>query len=160
MLADHAKLRRFRQCILEAVGQPVGHRIAEHQHVLLGHGVALGGRGRARIIHAGRLLLLLLAGPEHVAERRKKSASATARGLRLRTAAKPEIEELRRRRSRDPEQHGARDRQNRQGSAFGEQAQERRPFRHASHRFSKTSQVKIIADSGPKWANCRADDAP
>ena len=41
MPADHAHGRPLGIGILETVGEPVGHPIAEHQHVVLRHGLAL-----------------------------------------------------------------------------------------------------------------------
>jgi hypothetical protein len=45
VLADHAHVRPLGIGILETRGEPVGHRIAEHQYVALRHRLALSGGG-------------------------------------------------------------------------------------------------------------------
>ena len=52
MPADHAHTRLFGIGVLDAIGEPVRHAVAEHQHVALGHAVAFFRRRRAGIIFA------------------------------------------------------------------------------------------------------------
>ena len=126
MLADHAHVGLFGVGVLKAIGEPVGHGIAEHQHVTLGHGVALGGRRRPGEILAWRLRGLLLL------ERRKEVAAEPATAIAARrlggrwprrTAETAEIEELRGRGARDPDQQRDRHRQRDQRAGFGEHAE-------------------------------------
>ena len=105
VLADHAHVGLFGEGILEAVGQPVRHGVAEHQHVASGgHRRASPAPARANSPRAGPAAALLLERGEEVAA---KPAAATAllRHAMLRRAAgrgKAEREELRRRRSTIP----------------------------------------------------------
>ena len=162
MLADHAHIRLLGIGVLETVSEPVGHRIAEHQHVTFRYGFALGRRRGPGEILARRLrcLLLLL-----LLERRKDFAAEPAapatlrrRPLRLTAeTAETEIKELRGGRARDPDQHRNRNRQRDQQAGLGEHAQE--GLRLRQHRTRSQWVVRrqnIIAESGRK----RADFAP
>ncbi len=80
VLADHAHVGLFGIGVLEAVGEPVGHAVAEHQHVALGGGVALV-RGRAR----GKILARRL---------RRLCAAGTARRNRRRNQPPPPLRRL------------------------------------------------------------------
>ena len=123
MLADHAHVGLLGIGVFQAIAEPVGHGVAQHQHVTLRHRVALGGPGRAGEILARRLRGLLLEWLKEIAA--KPAAAATLRRLALRRAAEAaEIEELRRRRSHDPDQKRDRNRQRDQRAGFGKHAQE------------------------------------
>ncbi len=120
MPADHAHVRLFGIGVLETIGEPVRHGIAEHQHVALRHGVAFFRRGGLGKVLAddplGRLLLewreQIAAEPAATAaETAPKSATARLRPRR-RTA---EIEKLRGGRPDDPNQQ----RQNSRKKDFG-----------------------------------------
>ena len=127
VLADHAHVGLLGIGVFQAIAEPVGHGVAEHQHVTFGHRVTLGGAGRAGKILARRLrgLLLLLEWREEIAA--EPAAATTLWRLPLRrTAEAAEIEKLRRRRSRDPDQERDRNRQRDQRAGLGEHAQEGR----------------------------------
>src|SRR5207302_4312837 len=79
VLADHAHVRLFGIRVLETIGEPVRHAIAEHQHVALRHGLALPGRRRLGIIlDPLRRLLLLLEWREQIAAEPAAAESTTA----------------------------------------------------------------------------------
>ena len=123
VLADHAHVGLLGIGVFQPIAEPVGHRVAEHQHVTFSHRVALGGAGRAGEILARRLRGLLLL--EWLKEIAAKPAAATLRRLPLRrTAEAAEIEKLRRRRPHDPDQKRDRNRQRHQRAGIGEHAQE------------------------------------
>ena len=111
MLANHAHIRPLGIGVLQTVGEPVRHRIAEHQHVALRHSLALLRRRRlgkilrylpGRLTPSGYLLLKRL---EYITA---EPAAAAARRRPLRSAEIAEIiaeiEELRGGRSGDPDQ--------------------------------------------------------
>ena len=79
VLADDAHVRLLGIGVFQAIAEPVGHGVAEHQHVTFSHGVTLGGAGRAGKILARRLrgLLLLLEWREEIAA---EPAAATSCG--------------------------------------------------------------------------------
>ena len=79
VLADHAHIGLFGIGVLKTVGEPVGHGVAEHQHVTLRHGFALGRRRRPGEILARRLRAALL-----LLERRKEVAAEPAAAATLR----------------------------------------------------------------------------
>ena len=147
MLADHAYVRLFGIGILEAVRQPVGHGVAEHQHVALWHGLALLLRRRrlGKILHyrPGRLTprrllprYLLLERREYLATEPTTTAAAkspVAWLLPLRRSA--EIEKLRGGRAGDPDQQRDRGGQRDQRADFGEYAEKGLRFRHAARRY-------------------------
>ena len=124
MLADHAHVGLFGIGIFEAIGEPVGHGIAEHQHVTLRHGVALGRRRRPGEILARRLRRLLLEWRKEVAAEPAAAIVARRRPLLLRrTAETAEIEKLRGSGAGDPDQQRDRHRQRDQRAGFGEDAE-------------------------------------
>ena len=109
MLADHAHVRPLGIGILETVGEPVSHRIAEHQHVALRRALALLRRRRLGKILADYLFRRLLL------EWREKIAAEPAAATAVSTAARrrrplrsteiiAEIEELRGGWCGDPDQ--------------------------------------------------------
>ena len=60
VLADDAHVGLFGIGFVEAVAEPVGHRVAEHEHIALGRSVALVRLRSARIILARGLATWLL----------------------------------------------------------------------------------------------------
>ena len=123
MLADHAHVGLLGIGVFETIAEPVGHRVAEHQHVTFRHRVTLGGAGRAGKILARRLRGLLLL--EWLKEIAAKPAAATLRRLPLRrTAEAAEIEKLRGSRPHDPDQKRDRNRQHHEWAGISEHAQE------------------------------------
>src|SRR5439155_15182950 len=116
VLADHAHVGLLGIGVFETIAEPVGHGVAQYQHVTFRHRVALGGSRRTREILARRLLRRLLL--EWLKEIAAKPAAATLWRLApRRTAEAAEIEELRRRRAHDPDQK--RDRNSQQGRPAG-----------------------------------------
>ena len=79
-LADHAHVGLFGVGVLEAIGEPVRHGVAEHQHVALRHGVValLRRRRLGKILDPLRLLLLLLERCEQVAAEPAAAAKSAA----------------------------------------------------------------------------------
>src|SRR5207344_164093 len=98
--------------VLKAVGEPIRHAVAEHQHVAFRYGVALIRRRRLGEIldPLGRLLLEWC--EQVAAEPAAKSPTAGWRRRRLRRPWRPaEIEKLRGCRAHDPNQQRDRDSQ-------------------------------------------------
>lgn len=83
MLADHAHVGLFRIGVVEAIAEPVGHQIAEHQHVAFRGQIAAFRGWSAGIIFPGRLPLrrLLL---ERGEERRVVAAEPAETAFALR----------------------------------------------------------------------------
>ena len=116
VLADHAHVGLFRIGVVEPIAKPVGHRIAQHQHVAFrGRVPAIRGR-RAGIVLARRRLasrrLLLERGKERRVITAEPAKTTLAGLLALRRRRRPaEIEKLRRGRRHDAEQQGGRQRE-------------------------------------------------
>ena len=164
MLADHAHVRLFGIGVLEAVGEPVRHAVAEHQHVALRNDgvVALLRRRRlGEILDPPRRLLLewreqVAAEPAAIIA--AKAAIVALWRLPLRRPA--EIKKLGGSRPHDPDQHGDRNGQRDQRAAFGEHPEKGLLLGHAARRHGSSEwivwAIAIIAESGRK----RADSSP
>src|SRR6185295_10797836 len=89
VLADHAHVGLLGIGVFQAVAEPVGHGVAQNQHVTFRHAVALGRSGRAGEILARGLLLGRRRLLEWLEEITAKPAAATTtlRRLTLRRAA-------------------------------------------------------------------------
>ena len=157
VLADHAHVGLFGVDVFQAIGEPVRHGVAEHQHIALRYGVALGGPRRPGKVLAWRLrrLLLLL-----LLKRRKEvtaePAAIAARGLPLLllrwSAETAEIEELRGRGAGDPDQKRDRHLQRDQRAGFGEGAEKGLWLLHPARSQWLVRAPAIIAESGCKRA--------
>ena len=153
VLADHAHVGLLGIGVFQAIAEPVGHGVAEHQHVTFGH-ACRAWRARARGKNPGAALaglLLLLEWREEIAA---EPAAATLWRLPLRrTAEAAEIEKLRRRRARDPDQQRDRNRQHDQRAGLGEHAQKGLWFRHPARSQWIREVSNIVAESGRKRAD-------
>ena len=84
VLADHAHVGLFGIGILETVGEPVGHGVAEHQHVALRHGVGSRFSGGGALEKSSRTPLAAPAagtarrGRRRTSRRRRRCAAAAA----------------------------------------------------------------------------------
>ena len=153
MPADYAHIRLLVVGILEAIGEPVGHGVAEHQDVVLGHhgGVALLRRRRLGVVLDGPRSLMLEGGEEVAAE----PAAGAARGLLGRWPRRPsEIEEKLCRGGRgDGDQQHQDDRQHGHRTGFGEQPQKGSFFSHSARSQRIVRSAKIVTKSGCKRAD-------
>ncbi|MEH2523457.1 hypothetical protein V1288_001366 [Bradyrhizobium sp. AZCC 2176] len=148
VLADHAHVGLLGIGIFQAIAEPVGHGVAQHQHITFRHRVTLGRPRRAGKILARRLLL------RRLLERRKEiAAEPAAAGARGRTGGPSEIEELRRRRADDPDQKRDRNRQRHQRAGVGENAQEGLWLSHPARVAMDREVSNIVLESGRKRAD-------
>src|SRR5205814_10254832 len=79
--ADHADVRLFGVGVLKTIGEPVRHRVTEHQHIAFGYGLALLRWRRFRKVFDSfrRLLLLLLERGEYIPAEPAAGSAAAAR---------------------------------------------------------------------------------
>ena len=75
-LADHAHVGLLDIGVLEAIGEPVGHAVAHHHHIALGHAFALLRRRRLGEILIDALGRLRLEGREEIAAEPSAAAAA------------------------------------------------------------------------------------